>query len=295
MLLFAKQAKELIRKHPQIAFFVRTTQSDFTRYAGHVGFFKFIGFDLGKAPNEAHGSQNYSPVRTFSLPKLIKQAADEPVGKHLTKYSSELAEVLCQSRDGAIFDLYEYCFREIMRNAAEHSRGNELVVFGQHWPAKSISEIVVFDDGVGVSENLYENEYIECATNRDALKFAILPGISGVSRDDRMNQDDKWGNSGFGLYVTSRFCSEAGLFRIISGNSGLTLAKGVQTEHSWSHSGTWIHLRFRTDQAASQVERINEIIEEGKSEFSGILREFPIQPSAASKLLASHFEKSDFA
>lgn len=291
IILFAVTCKNLIKRHPNVIFKLRTTSNSFSGYASHVGLFKYMGFNLGNAPNTALGSRTYTPIRTFSVLKLKELAGEIPVGRYLTKFSAELSKILCQSGNGDIFDLFEYCFREVMRNAVEHGNGENLVVFGQRWEAKGVAEIIIYDDGIGVAETLYDNEYIVCNNGREALKFAILPGISGVSRDVRFSQDEKWGNSGFGLYVTSRFCAEYGSFRIISGDDALTFSRGVQSEHKWALPGTFVQMRFSVQASSGQVSRINQIIDEGKSEFLKILGDHPIKPSAASKLLASHFEK----
>lgn len=291
MIIFAILSKSIIRRHPDVKFSLRFKNNDFKGYAAHVGLFKLAGFELGQAPNTASGSSNYLPIRYFRVSEIIEAAASDPVGKYLTKYSGELAKVLCQSNDSDVFDLFEYCFREVMRNAVEHGRGTELIVFGQHWKAKGIAEIVIYDNGVGIAETLYENEYINCLDNRQALKFALLPGISGVSRQLRFTQDDIWGNSGFGLYVTSRFCAEFGSFRIISGRDALTFARGKQIEHKWGLQGTFIQMRFSVQSASEKISRINQIIDEGKNEFSQLIGNYPIEASAASKLLASHFNK----
>lgn len=291
MILFALICKDLIRRHPNVTFKLKTSANSFRGYASHVGMFRFIGFGLGNPPNTATGSKTYTPIRTFKVQNIKEMAQDAPVGKFLTGYSSELAAVLCQHGSGDIYDLFEYCFREVMRNAVEHGCGSNMVVFGQQWPANGVAEIIIHDDGVGIAETLYDNEYIDCNNGREALKFAILPGISGVSRDERFTQDEKWGNSGFGLYVTSRFCAEYGSFRLISGHDALTFSRGVQNEHKWKLPGTFVQMRFKVDSTSKQISRINEIIEEGNKEFASILGEHPIKPSAASKLLASHFEK----
>lgn len=293
LMIFATKCRDLIRNNPRVIFTLRTRPSDFRGYADHIGMFRFMGFPRGNMPNSARSSKTFIPISVFQISKIKEQAADAPIGKFIQVYSRKMAQILSQEKNGETYDLFEYCLREMMRNAAEHSNGKNLVVFGQYWPVRGNAEIVICDDGVGVAEKLYENEYINCSTNREALKFAILPGISGVSRQERFQQDEFWGNSGFGLYVTSRFCSEFGSFRMISGNDGLTLANGYQTEHPWTFPGTCVQLQFSTKKAAGRVSRIGELVEEGKNEFKEILGDFPIQPSAASKFLASHFEKSD--
>jgi len=290
MILFAIICRNLIKKHPNVTFKLRTKSNEFKGYASHVGLFRYMGFDLGNAPNSASGSKTYTPIRTFEIDKIKAAAKGEPVGKYLTTYSAELSKVLSKSESGNIFDLFDYCLREVMRNAVEHGAGRNLVVFGQRWPTTETAEIAIYDDGIGVANTLYDNEYIDCRDGSDALKFALLPGILGVSLEKRINQDKTWGNSGFGLYVTSRFCSEYGSFRIISGKDALTFANGNQTEHKWDLPGTFIQLRFSVKSSSDQISRIGQIVEEGQAMFNEIIGNFPIQPSAASKLLESHFE-----
>ena len=237
------------------------------------------------------GSTNYTPITIFDIDQLISDAGAEPIGLHVSKIIVGLAQNLAQENEGPVYDLMEYSLREIIRNAAEHSRGKQIAVLCQCWPAKQTAEIVVMDNGVGIAENLYDNEYLECETNAQALKFAMMPGVTGVSLSERIDQDDHWGNSGFGLYVTSRFCSENGSFRVISGKNGLTLSNGNQAEHAWSYDGTCVQLRLSFDDAKSKVDRISEIIDEGTLVHKETISDYPINASVASQLLASNFKK----
>lgn len=291
MMLLAVQFRQLMRRYPEVEYRLLSRANDFRGYADHMGYFRFLGFDRGTDVGGARGSSTYTPIEVFSIRQLQIEAGEEPYGKYVSSKARKLAKILSQQETGPLFDLFEYTFREIMRNAVEHSRGEELIVFGQFWPANEEAEIVVMDNGIGIARNLYDNESIECANNREALKFALMPGITGVPRQVRAKQDEHWGNSGFGLYVTSRFCSETGLFRVFSGSSALTLAKGIQTEHNWSFSGTCVQMRLSTARAQKRAERISEIVNEGQGERTNLFNDTPIKASVASKMLASHFEK----
>lgn len=289
LMLFAVRFKRLMASYPRVKYVLSSRDSNFRGYASHIGFFKFLGFPIGNAPGEAIGSTRYVPIETIDIKAFSDGLVGRPIGSLVLPISQRLAGVLSQSSAGSLFELFEYTFREIIRNALEHSRGTSLLYCGQFWPMKNLAEIVVLDDGVGVAETLYTNEYIKCTSNREALKFAILPGVSRVSRAERAVQDEHWGNSGFGLYLTSRICSEGGLFRVLSGSSALTLANGVRTEHDWRYTGTCIQLRFSTRNAGARVERIEDIIGEGKEEWKEIVGDYPISASAASRMLSSHF------
>ncbi|AXI47436.1 hypothetical protein C1J03_16325 [Sulfitobacter sp. SK012] len=291
-MFLAAKIRILMKQHQKTKFILWTKNSQFTGWADHIGLFRFLGFKRGNETGAARGSTNYTPITVYDIAELRDAAGDIPVGKHVAKTIQGLAENLSQQDKGPVFDLVEYSLREIVRNAAEHSRGTKIALLGQCWPAKKMAEIIVMDNGVGIAENLYENELLECETNREALKFAILPGVTGVSLDDRLQQDDHWKNSGFGMFVTSRFCAENGLFRVVSGADGLSLGGEVQTEHPWSFKGTFVQMRLSFGDAQRRLDRIDELTDSGKIAFGELLKDHPIRASTASKLLASQFLKT---
>lgn len=291
LMYFAAKLRILIKQNPQTKFTLWTRENPFTGWADHIGFFDFLGFDRGNRMGVASGSPNYTPVTVYDLGALADDAGEVPVGKHVSDTVMSMAENLAQQDTGPVFDLIQYSLREIVRNAAEHSRGTKVALLAQCWPAKNLAEIVVMDNGVGISENLYENELLDCNTNREALKFALLPGVTGVPLDDRLEQDDHWGNSGFGMYVTSSFCAENGLFRVISGNDGLSLSRNLQTEHMWKFKGTFVQMRLSFLDAQKRIDRIEELTEAGKGMYGQLLNDNPVKASVASKMLASQFPK----
>ena len=291
LLLLADKIKHLVKRFPGKKYKLIAGKDDFHTFADHIGFFRYIGWPRGRKPGEAWGSKGYIPIELFDVREFQRRAGSGPIGSLINDEASRLATVLSQADEGATFDVLQYAIREIMRNAAEHSFGTRFSIMGQYWPTRHEAEIVIIDDGVGVPNNLYDNEYVECNNPREALKFALLPGISGVSLEDRIEQDHFWGNSGFGLFVTSRICSANGLFRIISGSQGITLVRGTQVEHDWHLDGTCVQMRLNVKRANLLKNAIAEIIEEGESQRAGLLQNFPIQASAASKMLASQFEK----
>jgi hypothetical protein len=290
-MFLAVKIKDLRKRFPDVEYSIWTRQNEFRGWADHIGFFHFLGFKRGKLLGEATGSSNYTPITILDINALQQEAGTTPVGKYVSGLVRGLAKNLSQQESGPVFDLVEYSLREIIRNAAEHSKGSKIVLLGQCWPQKGTAEIVVMDNGVGIAANLYENELLECNANREALKFALLPGVTGVSLDERLTQDEDWKNSGFGMFVTSRFCAENGLFRVISGADGLSLGGEVQTEHPWSFSGTFVQMRLSFQDAKERVGRIDELTKNGQNAFGELLQGHPITASSASKLLASQFPR----
>jgi hypothetical protein len=255
LILLASQLAYIRSKHKNLKLILLYNRnSDFFGWAGHLGYWQLIGFPLGNPVNMPQPmSNNYVPVQSINIAELRTTAGNAPVGPVVQTMAERLAATLCGGESQQLHNLFAYCFSEIMHNAAEHIGGDRIIVMGQVWPAKKETEIVVCDDGVGIAETLYDNDYIDCTNNFDALKFALPPGISRASLEDR-SSEDKWGNFGFGLYFTSRFCGNKGIFRMISGNDGLTLSNGVQTHHeSWKQKGTLVHMRIKHEDGLAQL------------------------------------------
>ena len=74
MLLLAVQLRQLVRQNPDKQFMLRTNENSFIGYAKHVGYFRFIGFNLGNPVNSGAGTGNYAPVSTFQIPDVAKAA-----------------------------------------------------------------------------------------------------------------------------------------------------------------------------------------------------------------------------
>lgn len=250
-----------------------------------------MGWPRGRDPREAWSSKGYLLIEKFSIADFKKRAGSGPIGQLINDEASRLAHVLCQQDTGAVFDVIQYAVREILRNSAEHSESESVCIMAQYWPTKDVAEIVIIDDGVGVPHSLYGNDYAECANSREALKFALLPGISGVSIEDRIGQDDFWGNSGFGLFVTSRICAQNCQFRIFIDRQGLTLFGSSQIEHDWVLPGTCVQMRLDVRRTREVQTSIGRIIAEGESQRKTLMRNFPIQASADSKMLQSQYRK----
>lgn len=293
MMYLAEEFRRLRRRFPRVAYRILTRDNQFRGYADHIGFFRFLGFPRGNRPGQVAGGMRYVPIELINLNRIRDDASNGVIGPLVKSRAIKMAKVLSQSESGVLFDLFEYTLREVLRNSAEHSRGSVGVVMGQYWPREDLAQIVIADNGVGIAENLYESEMVECNTNLQALKFSILPGVTGVSLDARQLQDDHWGNSGFGLYLTSRVCSEEGFFTIISGPDAIQLAHGSIEEHKWSYGGTLVAMQFKVSSAARMISKLDDLIFEGGKENKELLRDYPISPSRASKMLASHFERAE--
>ncbi len=263
MIVLAKEIQGLMRRYPNLSFFCQTRSCDFRGYADHIGYFRLLGFDRGNKLGVADGSANYVPIQVFDLERLREVSGDRPYAEIVEEKASELAHVLTQKRSGGVFVALQYLLREVMRNAIEHSFGTKLSFFAQNWSRKNQSEIVICDNGVGIREGLKGANRVSSDT--EALRLALKPGVSGVTEREKSYQNEHYRNSGFGLYASSRFCSERGVFRLLSSGAGLTANRTSLTDHDWRFSGTCVQMKIDTTDLENAERRILEIIEDGNN------------------------------
>jgi len=193
-------------------------------YAAHMGFFRALSIDFGNKPGEAKGSDTYLPINILSIRDLQKQATNEAIhiGQLLENHARKLAKLLTHEETSNLTDTLTYTLREIMRNAVEHSESDSFLYCGQYWPTTNIVQVAILDSGIGVKESLSRNPNIRFISDEHVLRLATLPGISGKPRSSIIEEYDGWENSGYGLYLTKRLCTNGGSFFICSGNKGLS-------------------------------------------------------------------------
>jgi hypothetical protein len=292
LIYLAFRIRELQERYPHVRWTLDRSQSTFNSYADHIGFFNFTGVcPWATRVGTANPSGNYVPLEVWSIPEIAGASGGRPIGSVVDERSTQLASVLVQEDHGQVFETIQYAIREIFRNALEHSRGRTAVFLAQYWPALNEAEIAVADDGVGIAENLYHNEIVDVANNLGALKVALMPGVSGVSRKDRINQDTVWRNSGFGLYVVSRLAARFGKFCIVSMSDYLELTRGRQVHRNYPHLGAAVSIRIKIDETSRSSDFIRRTIDEGEKSRSEIIENYPINASQASKMLLSDFKK----
>ena len=294
MLYVAAFVRGLKRRFPEKKFVLKSNNetnysNNFSGYAAHIGYFQSMGFDFGNPVGAARLSRRCFPIQILDIEEEKNKVCGEPIGSAIGRRSAELAELLTQTNTGDAFDLLQFSIREIARNAFEHSRGTCVMIFGQYWPKRGDAEIVIFDDGVGIFETLMDLEYVNVKDNRAALRVALMPGISGVSRGDRMKQDNDWRNSGFGLYIVSRYCGYFGRFEILSNNDYLKLEKNSQIDGKIPYLGTAISIHLKVGGVQNLQALHKRIVIEGEIMQSEIISLFGVDASAASKFLQKDF------
>jgi anti-sigma regulatory factor (Ser/Thr protein kinase) len=217
------------------------------------------------------GSNSYIPIQVVDIDKWKAESIDSRYADVVDERASELAHILTQRRGGEDFKAIQYSLREILRNAVEHSIGRVLSFFAQYWPngTPRSAEIVIWDNGCGLRQSLNTNYAGMIGSDSEALQLSLRPGVSGVTEEERAYQPEDIRNSGFGLYTTSRFASEVGFFRMISGSAGLTLHGNTIVHHDWIFQGTCVQLKLDLDRIGNVSEKMARIISEGEAVING--------------------------
>lgn len=242
-------------------------QNEAEGYASHMGFFKACDIQLGKNPGQAKGSARYLPITYQSTAELAD--AGEHLGTNIQRLSLKLAQMLTQQTSGALVDTLTYSFREIIRNVAEHSQSPDFAYCAQYIYTDGTVEIALIDQGIGLCTSLANNPFVQphLASDQDALKYALMPGISGKAfKGASQNADDIWGNSGFGLYMNYRLCNEGGSFFLASGEAGLHRERGDDNRyHTCTLPGVALRLRLNANNLKNLDEMLKRFAKEGET------------------------------
>jgi anti-sigma regulatory factor (Ser/Thr protein kinase) len=223
-------------------------------YAAHMGMLKACGIDLGKAPGEAKGSPTYLPITRIENPSRLD-------GDTIEARSLQLARQLTQQQDGGLVLTLKYSLTEIIRNVAEHAQSPDSWLCAQYWQSRGEAEIALIDSGRGLRASLSKNPVIreQLVDDRAAIKFALMPGVSRNVWKGNRQRDDDWANSGFGLYMNYRICSEGGSFFIASGDTGIYCEKDSEHETmAYDLPGVALRLRMRVETMENYKQKFHE-------------------------------------
>lgn len=213
-------------------------QRNTNSYMGHMGFFDLLGSKQNKwnKVGEASGSDSYVPIT-----KIIKPSFTNYTDwvEDIISAVRGLANILSDTRESTEENkFYLYTLREVIRNTFEHSHANECLICGQRWSCGNV-EICILDEGIGIPNSLAKN--FDINNDITALEMAIKPGVSSVNFSSNEN---KYENSGFGLYVLSEVVREFGGFHLGSSSKVLTLEKSRSHVSNLEFSGTFLSIQL---------------------------------------------------
>lgn len=176
---------------------------------------------------------------------------------------------------------------------SEHSQSKVFAYCAQYWPQQHKVELAILDTGIGLFRSLSQNPYLELINDQDALKYALMPGISGKTYEGvKIRLDDVWQNSGYGLYMNYRLCNEGGSFFICSGTRALNRSKDQNDNlyYNIGFLGTAIRLRLNTQNLRNVEEMIKQFGDEGEAVAKHIGMGAIPRASTMSRMLKNNFK-----
>ncbi|MFC0349101.1 hypothetical protein [Undibacterium danionis] len=263
-------------------------------YAAYMGFFRTFGLEFGNEVGEAPGSSAYIPITELKIRELHLEAgqSQREVQEIIEMRCAKLATVLARNANGALHETLTYSLREILRNVTEHSNADSIWYAAQYWPSKNLVELSILDQGLGIRATLSRNPHLAISNDADALRLALLPGVSGRAfKGGPTLRKDEWANSGYGLYMTSQICSNGGSFTICSGEEGLIFSKGIERKLEVGFSGTAIRLCIYVPEVKSLNEAFSQFNELARTIDQRVPEPSRLTASMSSRMLSDHFPR----
>lgn len=172
-----------------------------------MGFFDFVSTHNPFNNSNLESSGKYIPI------SLINSQADQ------SRFISDMVPLLHLSEDKST--IIKYVIGELIKNTLEHSlsQGGALVA-AQYYPKSNRISIGICDQGIGIWNSM--NTVWHPRTDIDAIKLALMPGISGTTSREGGTGD----NAGAGLFFIKSIARiTRSYFTIYSGKGVYTLNK----------------------------------------------------------------------
>lgn len=241
---------------------INRDRSSALSFLRHFRFFEYIDAPCGESSSPTHSDRGYIPISKIMKDELIKKSGCGPIQEAIQTYSKDIASSIVQERNDYIENMITYCFREIIRNTFEHAEIDWCVIMATNlWHAGEF-EIALADRGVGILQSIKKRHDVKIT--EEAIDKALEPGISGAVIDD----DNIWGNSGFGLYILSELGRTYGSFSIYSSGVLISLSGDEKKYTDIQISGTGVKLRLNVEHADYFPNITEQIIKKGEEFFT---------------------------
>lgn len=260
MLLIASKIRWLINENEECVHSDANFKSEkgAKSYAAHMGFYQSVYQDFGKKPGEAKGSNTYIPITELNFDNLRSLKKD--LYEYIEEVSNDISKILSRG-DENLKEYLNFSIRELVRNVLEHSNSTSLWYAGQYWRYNGIVEVAILDEGIGILKSVEASKKLIVNDDFEAILLSLQPGISksGIGREAKYEYD----NTGFGLYMISRFCREAGDIAICSGKDCIVIKDGIPSRYKTDFKGTAIRIRLNPKKLLNNKEVIKDISRKG--------------------------------
>jgi hypothetical protein len=279
---------------------VIATNIENNEWLRNMGLLTACGLEIFQEHKNRPGdSENYIPITVVKKNEFIQKHGLAALQEGVDHEAAALTRILLRVGLGPAFDAVQYSLREIIRNVFEHSAARTLMYCAQYYPKLRRAHLVIGDDGIGIPNSLRNNPKFLKLSDKAAVEISLMPGVSGNYLALSGQQGtSRWTNSGYGLYMTSRLCRNAGQFYVFSNNYGLVLSSDRNNEKSkFSYSlnnfkGTLICMNIDLGMKGDFSNHLKKYAEEGKEEAKRIAGAKVIDASTASLMLRRDFERS---
>jgi len=176
-------------------------------YLERMKLFEFLDIESGIKINKHESSGRFIPLTQIKTSEELSDFIREMVP--LLHISPQQAEPI------------KYIISELVRNVLEHAKSKSgAILCAQYYIKSNTIRIGIVDGGIGIKKSI--NQSYSAETDLDAIKLALIPGITGTTR----NVGGTEFNAGAGLFfIKSIATANKDFFMIYSGNGMYKLLK----------------------------------------------------------------------
>jgi len=265
------------------------TDVDWLWFPKSNGFFTLTRPKFSEGDFNQNNGDDFIPIRYLNVPDVSIDDAHvhESEVKRMQSIGDDLAERLIRDSGTDTKETLSYLCREILRNIVEHSFSESMYYSAQFNQNTRKVEVVIADEGEGLKEGLSMNPHLNIKDDKEAIKLAILPGVSGrAHKYTNRGRYDNYKNSGYGLYMAEKICAEAGNFLIISGKSARNVkGKNARYLQNVNFEGTILRLIIDADNVHGIEDRLQKYRDDAQKIIKRVKSVTTVTPSAASLML----------
>ncbi len=172
-------------------------------YLDRMGLFEFTNQESPYSINKKEETGRFIPIT------IIKNSTEQ------SKFISDMIPLLHLPADKT--DAIKYTVGELLRNVLEHSKSlNGAIVAAQYYKKSNTIRIGICDAGIGIKNSLQKHWATHAKTDIEAIKWALVPGISGTTTKEGGTED----NAGAGLFFIKSIAQVArNYFMIYTGSA----------------------------------------------------------------------------
>jgi anti-sigma regulatory factor (Ser/Thr protein kinase) len=151
--------------------------------------------------------------KILNKPSPFKISSHESAGRFI----SEMIPLLHLEPHKA--DAIKYTIGELVRNVLEHSQANNgAIVAAQYSHEQNIIRLGICDTGIGIRQSMNYTWPNHTDSKLDAIKWALVPGVSGTTRREGGTED----NAGAGLFFVKSISMLTRDYFVIYSGTGST-------------------------------------------------------------------------